>query len=73
MCREIDKELFKLEESFGDIFVRIDVEEGEAEKSLYDELAGGSCVGVPFLYNQDNGKYVCGFVSAKEIEKTLQD
>lgn len=73
VCRQIDPELRRLEEKHNDVFVRIDVEGGEDEKNLYEELATDICPGVPFLYNQENGKYVCGFATPKKIEEALQD
>lgn len=71
ICKKIEPELAKIEEQFGGEIMRVNVEEGEDEKALFDELALDECGGVPFLYNQENQKSICGFATKEEIEERL--
>lgn len=73
ICRQIAPELRRLEEKYDDVFIRVDIEEGEDEKNLFDELALDVCGGIPFMYNQNTGAYICGFATSKQIEETLLD
>lgn len=71
ICKTMDPELEKIETKYGSEILRVNVEEGEDERSLFDELALDECGGVPFLYNQENNKSICGFATAEEIEEKL--
>ncbi len=71
ICKNIEPELKKLEEKYETEIMRVNVEEGEDERSLFDELALDECGGVPFLFNQENNKSICGFATAEDIEEIL--
>lgn len=71
MCRQFESVLKKFEEKNEGEVTRVNVEENEDTKVLFEELARDVCVGVPFLYNEENGRHVCGFVEISEIEKIL--
>jgi thiol-disulfide isomerase/thioredoxin len=71
ICKMMEPELHKLEEKYGSEIMRINVEEGEVERALFDELALDECGGVPFMYNQENQKSICGFANADDIEERL--
>lgn len=71
ICKTMDPELAKLEQKYGGDIMRVNVEEGEDERALFDELALDECGGVPFLYNQENQKSICGFAKAEDIEDQL--
>ncbi len=73
ICKQMEPELKKLEEKYDSEIMRVNVEEGEDERSLFDELALDECGGVPFTYNQENQKSICGFASAEKIEEELLD
>ncbi len=69
----MEVELQTLEAKYDAEIMRVNVEEGEDERSLFDELALDECGGVPFLYNQENQKSICGFAKADQIEEELLD
>jgi len=71
ICKEIEPELDIVEKDLGIEFLRIDVEEGEDERTIFDELALDECGGVPFIYNQENKKFICGFATANKIKEII--
>jgi thiol-disulfide isomerase/thioredoxin len=71
ICKTMDPELKKLEDRYDNEIMKVNVEEGEDERALFDELALDECGGVPFLYNQENQKFICGFATAEQIEDIL--
>ncbi len=71
ICKEMEPELKKLEEKYDSEILKVNVEEGEDERALFDELALDECGGVPFIFNQENYKSICGFASAEDIEDIL--
>ncbi len=73
ICKTMEPELKKLEEKYDTEIMKVNVEEGEDERALFDELALDECGGVPFMYNQENQKSICGFADASKIEEELLD
>lgn len=71
MCKAFESDLKKFEEKHEGELTRINVEENEETKVLFDSLAEGVCPGVPFMYNQENGKHICGVVKFGEIDEIL--
>jgi len=71
ICKEMEPELKKLEEKYDSEILKVNVEEGEDDRALFDELALDECGGVPFIFNQENYKSICGFASAEDIEDIL--
>lgn len=71
MCKQFESVLKKFEEKNEGEVTRVNVEENEDTKALFEELAEDSCPGVPFLYNQENSRHICGFVELSEVEKIL--
>lgn len=71
ICKKMETELHKLEQKYDSEIMRVNVEEGEDERALFDELALDECGGVPFLFNQENHKSICGFARVEEIETLL--
>lgn len=71
-CEEVAQYLDVLEEKFEGEAMRIDVEESPESEQLFKEFALDSCEGVPFLYHQPSGKFLCGLVSISDIEKLLE-
>ncbi len=71
ICKTMEKELKTLEDKYETEIMKVNVEEGEDERSLFDELALDECGGVPFIFNQENYKSICGFATAEEVEEIL--
>mgnify|MGYP002400114442 CR=1 FL=1 len=71
ICKDMEPELKKLEEKYDSEIMKVNVEEGEDERNLFDELALDECGGVPFIFNQENYKSICGFATAEDIEDIL--
>jgi thiol-disulfide isomerase/thioredoxin len=71
-CDEVSTHLDSLEEELDGEAVRIDVEESSDSEKLFKELAKDSCEGVPFLYHQPSGNFLCGLVSISDIKKMLE-
>lgn len=71
MCKAFESALKKFENKHEGELTRVDVEENEETKALFGSLAEGVCPGVPFMYNQENGKHICGTVHSSEIDQII--
>lgn len=47
------------------------VDESEDNEALYNELSVGRCEGVPFLFNNSNGLFLCGDIETDELKQWL--
>lgn len=69
----MEKELIAVEQEFEIEIIRVDVEENEDTRLLFDQCSHNECAGVPFLYNQDTNAYICGLANRESIKELVQN
>ena len=67
-CRDMDPLIARLQDEHGVEITRLEVWHNEQNARLLREYDQGRCGGVPFFYNTQTGKWLCGSVSYEKIK-----
>ncbi len=71
-CRRMEKTVSQFEKKHKTQLTKIEVwHNDENEKVMRDVPEFKFCNGVPFFFNKDNNKFICGECSLEELEKLL--
>ena len=69
-CHEMMPLVKKLEKDLGVKVVQIETWHNAVNKKKLESTLGyDKCGGVPFFYNEETGKTICGAVSYEELKK----
>lgn len=72
-CHEMFPLVEKLEKEEGVEVEKFEIWHNSANKKKYDECNKGvRCTGVPFFYNPETGKSICGAVDYDELKKLVE-
>lgn len=66
-CHELMPLVDKVQEEEGVTVEKLEVWHDSKNKKKMEELDKGACGGVPFLYNEDTKKTICGSAKYKQI------
>jgi thiol-disulfide isomerase/thioredoxin len=67
-CKSMEPLIARLQDEEGVAIQRLEVWHNEENARLMREYDRGYCGGVPFLYNTQNGKWICGSVSYEKLK-----
>lgn len=68
-CLRMNPKIEQLEKETGVKVEKYEVWHDEANARKLQEYDNGLCGGVPFFFNTDTGKYICGEGSYEEVKK----
>mgnify|MGYP001246594242 FL=1 len=68
-CHEMDPLIKKLEKETKVKVKVLEVWHSETNKQKMEALDNGKCGGVPFFFNEETKKWICGSVSYEELKK----
>ena len=68
-CRSMEPLIARLQDEEGVMIQRREVWHNEENARLMGEYDRGYCGGVPFFYNTENGKWICGAVSYEKLKE----
>jgi thiol-disulfide isomerase/thioredoxin len=66
-CLEMKTVVEAVEKETGVTFEKLEVWNNEANAAKLEEIDGGRCGGVPFYYNDQSKKYICGACGQDEL------
>lgn len=72
-CLIMKPEVEKLERELGVEIEKFEVWNNEGNARKKDELDAGMCGGVPFFYNTETKKFICGSTDYESLKKWAQD
>lgn len=67
-CKRMEPKVSQLESETGVKVDKFEVWHDEANARKMEEYDKGLCGGVPFFFNTDSGKYICGESSYEELK-----
>ena len=68
-CRDMDPLVDKLEKELNIKVEKLEVWHNSKNAQLMNEIDKGRCGGVPFFFNENTGKAICGAVSYETLKK----
>ena len=68
-CHDMDPIVKKVEKETGIVLEKFEVWHNEENDRIRQKYDRGFCGGVPFFYNESNGKWVCGAVDYETFKK----
>ncbi len=68
-CMRMASKIEQLEKETGVKVEKYDVWHDEANARKMEEYDKGLCGGVPFYFNTETGKYICGETSYEEVKE----
>ena len=68
-CKNIEPLVSKLESETGVHVEKLETWHNQENSQKQDEYDKGLCGGVPFFYNTETNKYLCGEVEYEELKK----
>jgi len=72
-CHELEPLIEKLEKELGVKVERLEVWHNSENMKKLQELDGGKCGGIPFLFNEKNEKWICGSADFEKLKEWAQD
>lgn len=66
-CLDMQPIVAEVEKEKGVTFEKLEVWNNEENAKKLEEIDRGRCGGVPFFYNDANGKYICGACGKDEL------
>ncbi len=67
-CHDMDPLVARLEEELDVLVEKLEVWHNAANAARMQKLDDGSCGGVPFFFNEESGKSLCGAVSFEKLK-----
>lgn len=67
-CHQMYPLLERLEKETGVKVEKIEVWHNAANMALLQKLEEGKCMSIPFFYNENNGKWICGNTSYEKLK-----
>ena len=71
-CERMKPLVAQLEKEFSVTFERYEIWHDENNRGKFDSYAKDVCPGVPFLYNTETKKFICGESSYEELKILVQ-
>ncbi|MFH1592581.1 MAG: hypothetical protein ABIB47_04400 [Candidatus Woesearchaeota archaeon] len=71
-CHEMDPLIEKLEKELNIKLKKLEVWHNAENAKLLQKLDNGKCGGVPFFFNKNSGKALCGAVSYEKLKAWAQ-
>ena len=71
-CHEMDPLVEKLEKEFKIKLEKLEVWHDSKNAALLQKLDNGKCGGVPFFFNEDTKKFICGSTSYDKLKAWAQ-
>lgn len=68
-CHEMDPLIEKLEKELNIKLKKLDVWHDAKNAELLKKLDNGKCGGVPFFFNENTGKWICGSTDYENLKK----
>ena len=68
-CKDMDPLIKRLEKELKVRVRRLEVWHNEANRKKMEDLDRGKCGGVPFFFNEETKKWICGAVDYEELGK----
>jgi len=68
-CHEMEPLVQRLEQELKVKVERLEVWHHEDNALLLRKLAAGKCGGIPFFFNEDSGKWICGAASYDKLKE----
>jgi len=72
-CHELEPLVEKLEKELSIKVERLEVWHNSENMKKLQELDGGKCGGIPFLFNEKNEKWICGSADFEKLKEWAQD
>lgn len=72
-CEDLYPKIERLEKEENLIFQKLEVWSNDENEKLLEEIDCDLCGGVPFLYNTQNKKWLCGDVEYEELKTWSQN
>ncbi len=69
-CKRIEPVVKEFEKKFGEI-TKFEIWHDAENKSLFDSFASKRCNGVPFFFNTENKKFICGECDLGQLEEWM--
>ncbi|MBU0953373.1 MAG: hypothetical protein KKA90_03060 [Nanoarchaeota archaeon] len=67
-CHELEPLFDRLKEEAGIELTHLEVWHNAENAAMWQELDGGKCGGVPFLFNKKTGKWICGTTTYEKLK-----
>ncbi len=71
-CHDMDPLIEKLEKELKIALTKLEVWHNAQNAKIWQQLDGGFCGGVPFFFNENNKKKLCGAVSYEKLKAWAQ-
>ena len=68
-CHEMNPLVERLEKELGVKVEHVEVWHNSENRALLERLDNGKCGGVPFFFNENNGKWICGNTSYDKLKE----
>ena len=68
-CHEMDPLVARLEQELKLAVEKIEVWHNEQNAQVLRKLAAGKCGGIPFFFNENNDKWICGSTSYDKLKE----
>ncbi len=69
VCKEMDPLVERLEEELGVKVKRIEIWHNQENAKLFMKYDQGGCGSVPFFYNTETKKWICGMASYEKLKE----
>jgi cytochrome c peroxidase len=66
-CHESEPIVARFEKEHKTKLVKLEVWHDSENAAILEKLDNGKCGGVPFFYNEKNGKWICGTPEYEEL------
>ena len=67
-CKDSDPIIARLEKEHKIKITKLEVWHDAKNAAILEKLDKGKCGGVPFFYNEDSGKWICGTPEYEELK-----
>jgi thiol-disulfide isomerase/thioredoxin len=68
-CHEMDPLVAQLEKELKITVVKLEVWHNSENRAFLEKLDAGKCGGIPFFFNEKNGKWICGNCKYEKLKE----
>ena len=68
-CNEMKPLIAQLEKELGKELTKLEIWHNQANMQIFQKTDKGKCGGVPFFFNKETGKFICGSASYENLKK----